>query len=327
MDLKTYNLELLEKTEKRLFELIPNTAPAQIYEPFRYIMSGGGKRIRPVLTMTACAALCGNADKALDAACAIEVMHNFTLVHDDIMDNSPIRRGKETIHQKWDMPIGILSGDTMVGYSYRFMNAYVAHNNYPRIIDALSTALIEVCEGQAYDMEFNDKKDVCLDDYILMISKKTAALLQACVNLGGLVAEADQAQLKALNDYAYALGIAFQIQDDLLDITADQSKFGKRIGQDIIEGKKTYLMLKAREIAADKEDVQLIQKFFDGNGMSVDFVPQVKAMYEKLGIFEIAQQEIEKNLNTAKNVLANLPQNEYVDLLLQLAESMNKRSF
>ncbi len=327
MEFKEYTQYLLQITETRLPELIPNFPPNEIYEPFRYIMEGGGKRIRPILTMLACGAVSGECEKALDAACSIEILHNFTLVHDDIMDNSPIRRGKETIHRKWDSAVAILSGDAMVGYSYRIMNAYNTQNNYPRIIEALNTSLIEVCEGQAYDMQFNSNQEVALEDYILMISKKTSALLQGCAILGGLVGSATDEQIKALNDYAYSLGIAFQIQDDLLDITADQAKFGKQIGQDILEGKKTFLILKAKELASDNTDLDLINQYFTNNGLAASQVPEMKQLFIKLGIFEIAQTEIERQLALAESAIKSIEQNAYTAMLLALSQSLNKRSF
>ncbi len=318
---------LLQKVEDKFLEIIPTFEPKVLYEPFSYIMEAGGKRIRPVLTMFACAAIGQDPLYALDAAAAIEIMHNFTLVHDDIMDNSPIRRGRDTIHIKWDEPAAILSGDVMVGYSYRALNKYIDNPNYPRMVEALSTSLIEVCEGQAYDMQFNSKKDVSVDDYILMISKKTSALLQACAILGGLAANADANQLKALNDYAYGLGIAFQIQDDVLDITADQAKLGKSIGEDIIEGKKTFIILKTKELVTEAADIELINKFFENNGLSQEYVPKVKDIMQKLGVFDIAQNEIETHLRNAHIALANLNQNEYTEMLGEMLNSLNKRTF
>lgn len=327
MDYKDTYSQLLKAVEKRFEEFIPNFDPKVLYEPFKYIMAAGGKRIRPVLTMLACGAIGKDPLYALDAAAAIEIMHNFTLVHDDIMDNSPIRRGRETIHVKWDNNAGILSGDVMVGYSYRALNKYTENKNYPLMVEALSTSLIEVCEGQAYDVMFNTKKDVTVEDNLLMISKKTSALLQACAILGGLAAGADNHELKALNDYAYALGIAFQIQDDVLDITADQTKLGKKIGQDILEGKKTFLILKTKELSTEKEDIDLINKFFAGNGLTEAEVPAMTALMYKLGIFDLAQNEIEIHIANAHKALNDLKQNDYTQMLGTLIDSLNKRSY
>lgn len=327
MDYKKEQKRLLELIEKRLTELIPNINPQELYEPFRYIMEEGGKRIRPMLTVLACGSVGGNPEKAIDAACAMETLHNFTLAHDDIMDNSSIRRGKETIHTKWNESVGILTGDIMVGYAYRFLEKYAKEKSYYEINKSLTTSLIEVAEGQAYDMQFNTNKNVNLDDYILMISKKTSALLQGSVSMGGNCAGANPEQLKYLDEYAYNLGIAFQIQDDLLDITADQAKFGKQIGQDLLEGKKTFLIIKAREIAKDIQDKELINKFFDNNGLPAEDIKEMKRIYEKLNIFEIAQNSIEEYLNLAKLALQKINQNDYTNMLLDLINSLNKRNF
>lgn len=325
MDFKSEQKRLLEQTEKRLLEIIPAIEPKELYEPFKYIMEEGGKRIRPILTMLAAGAINGKAEEAIDAACAIETLHNFTLAHDDIMDNSPIRRGKATVHVKWDEPTAILTGDLMVGYAYRFLNKYAESKRYPQIVEQMNRALIEVCEGQAYDMQFNTRKDVKLEEYLKMISQKTSILLQVCVGLGGNIAEASTDELSYLDDYAYNLGIAFQIQDDLLDITADQAKFGKQIGQDLLEGKKAFLILKANELAKDASDRALIDKFFNNNGLTKEDVPAMKAIYEKLNIFEIAQNEIEAYLDKAKQAIDKLKQNDYTSMLVELLNSLNKR--
>ncbi len=327
MDSKTEQKRLLDLIESRLKEIIPNMNPQEVYEPFRYIMAEGGKRIRPMLAVLTCGCICGVPEKAIDAACSIETMHNFTLVHDDIMDNSSIRRGKETVHKKWDESVGILTGDTMVGYSYRFLETYSNETSYREMIKALTTALIEVAEGQTYDMQFNTNKNVELKDYFLMIGKKTSALLQGSVLLGGNCAGASKEELTNLDEYAYNLGIAFQIQDDLLDITANQAKFGKQIGQDLIEGKKSYLILKARELAEDKNDIQLIEKFFNDNGLQKEEIQKMKSIYEKLNIFEIAQNEIEKYLEVATQSINKLKKNEYTEILLDLLKSLNKRNY
>lgn len=325
MDFKSEQKRLLELTEKRLLEIIPNIEPKELYEPFRYIMEEGGKRIRPILTMLAAGAINGKPEEAIDAACAIETLHNFTLAHDDIMDNSPIRRGKATIHTKWDEPTAILTGDLMVGYAYRFLNKYAENKRYPQIVEQMNRALIEVCEGQAYDMQFNTRKDVKLEEYSKMISQKTSILLQVCVGLGGNIAEASAEELSNLDDYAYNLGIAFQIQDDLLDITADQAKFGKQIGQDLLEGKKAFLILKANELAKDASDRAVIDKFFNNNGLTKEDVPAMKVIYEKLNIFEIAQNEIESYLSKAQQAIEKLKVNEYTSMLVELLNSLNKR--
>lgn len=213
----------------------------------------------------------------------------------------------------------------MVGYAYRFLNKYAESKRYPQIVEQMNRALIEVCEGQAYDMQFNTRKDVKLEEYLKMISQKTSILLQVCVGLGGNIAEASAEELSNLDDYAYNLGIAFQIQDDLLDITADQAKFGKQIGQDLLEGKKAFLILKANELAKDASDRAFIDKFFNNNGLTKEDVPAMKAIYEKLNIFEIAQNEIEEYLSKAQQAIEKLKANEFTSMLVELLNSLNKR--
>lgn len=327
MNYKEYSKQLLDLTEQELATYIPSFQPEEIYVPFRYIMSGGGKRIRPILAMLACGAISGKCETALEAACAIEILHNFTLAHDDVMDNSPTRRGRPTVHTKWDEPTAILTGDIMVGYAYRILGKYAGSKRFPEIIENLNTALIEVCEGQAYDMQFNTNPEVSLENYILMIDKKTAALLEASVKFGGLVADATDEQIDILvHSYAYPLGIAFQIQDDLLDITADQAVFGKPTGQDILEGKKSYLILKAKELASEPADLELIDKYMHSEGLTAEYIPVMKDMFARTGVFDAAEKDIDEYLTSAENALSKLPQNQYTEMLAALARSLNKRN-
>ncbi len=317
----------LNDVEVRINELIPVQEPNELYEPFRYIMEGGGKRIRPVLTMLACGAVNNDPYYALDAGAAIEIVHNFTLVHDDIMDNSPIRRGRETIHQKWNSAIGILTGDTMVAYAYKILYKYKDNKNYPEMIDALTDSILEVCHGQAYDMNFNTNQDIGFKEYYQMIGLKTAALLQGCVRLGAAAAGASKEEYEILNDYAYLLGIAFQIQDDVLDILADQTKLGKQIGQDIMEGKKSYIILKAKELVSDDDDKKIIAQFFQENGLDSSFIPIMRQIMDKAGVFTAAQNEIDTLLSNANSAIAKLKQNDYTQMLIHLNNSLNKRKF
>ncbi len=321
-----YN-EFLQQIEKFLDEYISFGEPAMLYEPFRYIVSGGGKRIRPVLTMISCGTVGGNPENAIYAGAAIEIMHNFTLVHDDIMDESPIRRGKKTIHLKWDEPTAILTGDVMVGYSYKLLYNYHSHNNHAKICKTLTDGLIEVCEGQVFDMMFNEKKDVSVDDYLLTIKKKTAKILETCVVMGAYIGNADEQQIEALKEYALNLGTAFQIQDDVLDLIADETKLGKHIGQDIIEGKKTWLMIEARKRVSRQDDKHLIEKFFDNNGLNESDIDNIRRILLDLNIIEDATNEAQKYFEKAKSALAPLEPNEYTEMLVWLADTLNKRKY
>ena len=315
----------IDAVENKIATIVPTCEPKEVYEPFKYLMSGGGKRLRPVLALLACGAVSGECMTSLDVAVAIEIIHNFTLAHDDVMDNSPLRRGRETIHTKWNVPAAILTGDLMIGYAYRLLNAYKEHKNYQLLVDTLSKSIIEVCEGQAYDIKSDTNPDVTLAEYFKTIGLKTSVLIQSSVRLGALVGDATEQQLSELDKFAYNYGLAFQIQDDLLDITADQTKFGKPIGQDILEGKKTYLVLKAKELATDDADKALINKYLHSNGLPASYIQQMKNLFEKLNIFALAQEEIDILTIKAKLSLETFGNNDYSKMLLDLISSLNFR--
>lgn len=304
-----------------------NQLPASIYEPFHYIISGKGKRIRPVLTMISCGAAGGNPEYALEAACAVEILHNFTLVHDDIMDKSPLRRGRQTIHEKWNEPLAIICGDLMAAFAYRMLGKYRNSNAYPEIIAAFTDAYIEVCEGQALDMDFEKVSVITLHNYLEMIDKKTARLLAGAAKIGGYCASAPKEIIVALNNYAINIGLAFQIQDDLLDLVAEQSKLGKRIGNDIIEGKKTYLIIKANEKAVNKSDKALLKEFSDKNGLDESRVPEMREMLDKLGVLTDAQAKIDEYFSLAVESLTPLGSDYYSEMLKWLVGKLNKRSY
>ncbi len=315
----------LDIIERRIEELAQEAEPRELYEPFAYIMQKGGKRIRPILTMACCGAFGGEAEKALNAGVAVEILHNFTLAHDDIMDKSPTRRNRPTIHTKWDEATAILTGDVMVGLAYQALNS-VETDNASEITGAFSQALVDVCEGQAYDMKYNDVKNVTIDEYLTMIEKKTARLLAGAAKIGGYVGGADEKQLEALENYALNLGLAFQIQDDLLDLVADEKELGKTIGKDIMEGKKTYLIIKALEKAKSEEQKDLLKKFIDNNGLSADYVKIMKNMFWELNVFDNAEKDISKYFERARSQLSKLPKNENAELLEWLLNKLNKRN-
>ncbi len=230
--------------------------PRNLYEPFLYIMKLGGKRLRPALTLMVTDLLGGDYRKALHAALAVEVFHNFSLVHDDIMDEAPLRRGKETVHEKWDVNTGILSGDAMLICAYRQMEVY-NEPKFKTLLQLFNSTALKVCEGQQYDMDFETREEVSVDDYMEMISNKTAILIAAALKMGAIIADADEASQEAVFKYGMNLGIAFQLQDDYLDAFGDTARFGKQLGGDIIENKKTYLYLKAKEMASEIEQREL----------------------------------------------------------------------
>jgi geranylgeranyl diphosphate synthase type II len=325
MNYKQKYSEYVDLIENRIIEVIPDIEPVQLYEPFKYIMKEGGKRLRPVLTMISTGIVGGDPMLALDSAVAIEILHNFTLVHDDIMDNSPIRRGRATIHEKWDSSIAILTGDVMVGYAYKLLPHSNICKRSDEIFKIFSKELIEVCEGQVLDMVFNEKKDVKMMDYLQMIDKKTARLIETSAVIGAHIGEGTKEEVEALRHLARYVGLAFQIQDDLLDMTANQSDFGKKIGKDVIEGKKTFLILTALQNVEDEEDKKLINKFINENGLSEEELPIIDDLFKRNDIYGIAQKEIDFFFDSALKSFEVLRKNDYSEMLLQLLQSLNKR--
>lgn len=234
--------------------------PRNLYEPIDYIIGLGGKRLRPMLTLIAADIFGGDAKKALPAAMAVEMFHNFSLVHDDIMDDAPLRRGHETVHEKWSLNTGILSGDAMLILAYRYFEDYepAIFRDLARLF---SKTAIEVCEGQQWDVDFEGRDDVSLPEYLKMIECKTAVLIGAALKMGGIVAQTSVENCQAIYDFGLNLGIAFQLQDDYLDAFGDPETFGKQVGGDIIENKKTYLYLKALEFTSGEERDALRQLY------------------------------------------------------------------
>tara|TARA_R110002167_G_scaffold108803_20_gene277768 strand:+ start:722 stop:1696 length:975 start_codon:yes stop_codon:yes gene_type:complete len=280
----------------------PSKAPINLYEPASYILGLGGKRLRPVLTLMATEIFGTDYKKALDAALAIEVFHNFSLVHDDIMDDAPIRRGQPTVHEKWDINTGILSGDAML------INAYQLFENYEgemfrKLAQLFSKTAIEVCEGQQYDVDFETRDDVMVPEYLTMIEYKTAVLIGAALKMGGIVAGASEKEQNNIYDFGRNLGIAFQLQDDLLDAFGDQETFGKQIGGDIIENKKTYLYLKALEQASEHQVQELLHLYSIKPDEPISKVNTVKDIFVESGAVTSTKEAIRSYTESAFRVL------------------------
>jgi len=238
--------------------------PASLYSPINYILTLGGKRLRPVLTLMTAEIFNSDHKVALDAALSIEVFHNFSLVHDDIMDDAPLRRGKETVHEKWDLNTGILSGDAMLIMAYQLFENYKP-DIFLDLAKLFSKTALEVCEGQQYDVDFETRDNVKTSDYLKMITYKTAVLLGASMKMGAIIARASKEDQDKIYDFGKYLGIAFQLQDDYLDAFGDEIKFGKKIGGDILENKKTYLYLKAIEFLSEDKKNQLLGLYTNNN--------------------------------------------------------------
>lgn len=279
--------------------------PNNLYDPIQYILQLGGKRLRPVLTLMTAEIFGSTYDKALDAALAIEVFHNFSLVHDDIMDQAPLRRGQETVHEKWDVNTGILSGDAMLIQAYQLFENYEGAI-FKELAALFSTTAIQVCEGQQYDMDFEVREDVTLSEYLQMIESKTAVLLGAALQMGAIIAGASPKSKTAIYDFGRLLGIAFQLQDDYLDAFGDPATFGKQVGGDIMANKKTYLYLKALESATTDQKQYLTDLFLIQPDDPTDKINAVKQLFESTGAAERTQEAIQAYTRQAFEVLSDL---------------------
>jgi len=299
--------------------------PASLYQPIQYILDLGGKRLRPVLTLMTAEIFNCDYKKSLDAALSIEVFHNFSLIHDDIMDDAPLRRGKETVHEKWDINTGILSGDAMLIMAYQLFENYDA-KTFQALAKLFSKTALEVCEGQQYDMDFETRDDVTIEEYLKMIEYKTAVLVGAAMKMGAIVAEASEKDQQNIYQFGKNLGIAFQLQDDYLDAFGDPKTFGKQVGGDIIENKKTYLYLKALEFSNDEDALQLQHLFGISPSENNDKIESVKQLFITSGSADATQQEIKNYTNKAFSVLEDIAiSEEKKQVLKQFGEQLMSR--
>lgn len=266
--------------------------PKNLYEPIDYILRLGGKRMRPVLTLMATEVFDVDYKKALPAATAVEVFHNFSLVHDDIMDDAPLRRGKETVHEKWNLNTGILSGDAMLILAYQYFEKYEP-TIFRDLAKLFSKTALEVCEGQQYDVDFETRDDVTIPEYLKMIEYKTAVLVGAAMKMGAIIAETSEENANLIYDFGLNLGIAFQLQDDYLDCFGNPETFGKQVGGDIIENKKTYLYLKAMEFAKPEEREQLLHLYSIQPNDNTEKVESVKEFFNQTGASNATKKAIE----------------------------------
>lgn len=277
-----------EIINREIATLVIDREPVELYQPVKYILSIGGKRIRPALVLMACSIFSGQISRAIKPALAIEIFHNFTLLHDDIMDNSLLRRNQPTVHKKWNKNTGILSGDVMSILSYKFVSDCSA-GILPGILDLFTTTALEVCEGQQYDMNYETRDDISVDDYIKMVTLKTSVLLAASLKLGAMTGGASPADSDLMYEFGKNLGIAFQIRDDQLDVFGNPEKFGKKIGTDIIANKKTYLILKALELA-DDESGKILKKLISTKNINPEEkISTIIEIFNRLGIREMAE--------------------------------------
>jgi geranylgeranyl diphosphate synthase, type II len=279
--------------------------PNNLYEPVKYLLDSGGKRLRPLITLFVSDLFTGNITNALPASAALEIFHNFTLAHDDIMDNSLMRRGKKTINSKWDNNTGILSGDVMLIISYEILNKY-EDPKYILLSKQLTQTSRLVCEGQQNDMDFSLKKDVLEDDYFKMIENKTAVLIGCSFMFGGIVSDLNTKDITILYEVGKNLGIAFQLEDDLLDCFGDQAKFGKKIGGDIIEQKKTLLFIFTQAKLNGDQRVEFENVFFSNKIDDLEKINSIKTFYESSGAIDYLKNKVEQYSANAKNLINDL---------------------
>jgi geranylgeranyl diphosphate synthase type II len=297
--LSSYSVYFENEIEKYQFPL----SPENLYQPLEYFLQLGGKRIRPLLTLMSSEMFGLPKESALQASLAVELFHNFSLIHDDIMDKAPLRRGKQTVHLKWNDDIAILSGDVLLIKAYQAIAKQEARH-IPMLLDVFNNTAVEVCEGQQMDMDFESREYVAIEEYIEMIRLKTSVLLGCALAFGAIVSDASEKDRTLIYEFGQNLGIAFQIQDDILDLYGDPEKFGKQIGGDIIANKKTLLLLKALELAKNNPKINVLEMLLiQDHELKVE---TAKSMFNSLGVLAFARDQMtfyqEKALNSLKEI-------------------------
>lgn len=298
--------------------------PKGLYAPIAYTMAAGGKRVRPQLAMIACGIFGGNEQEVAPAAMALEVFHNFTLLHDDVMDKAEVRRGRPTVHIQWNENTAILSGDQMMIEAYKLL-AEVPESKLHKVLRLFNEMATEICEGQQYDVDFESQEHVTIEEYLKMIRLKTSVLLATALQIGSYLAGANEAQQEALYQFGINVGLAFQIQDDILDVWGDPKTFGKAVGGDISCNKKTYVYLTAQQLA----DAELAEELHQWYGSVLDDntekIAVVKGIFEQLNVRAACEAVVEDYTQKALLILDTLPQNAATEQLRQLANKLNTR--
>lgn len=302
-------MELHTVISNQFDELDWNIEPKNLYAPIAYTLAAGGKRIRPTLVLMACKLFGGDISKAIKPAIAMEVFHNFTLLHDDVMDNADTRRNRMTVHKKWDVNTAILSGDAMLIKAYQFLENVDA-DKLPAVLNLFSQTALEVCEGQQYDVDFESREDVSLDEYFTMIRLKTGVLLAACLKLGALLAGAADCDAQAIYDFGIAIGIAFQLRDDYLDVYGNEKTFGKKIGGDIMCGKRTFLLINALKHGSVSQRQTILQLLKNNTIGSEEKIAAVTDIYNKLNMPEVCSIAMEEYYNKAIDALSSINQSD-----------------
>lgn len=319
--------EILSMVNEFLANLPYERKPKSLYEPIRYVLSMGGKRIRPTLMLLGYNLFKDNPEKILMNAVALETYHNYTLLHDDLMDNADLRRGHETVHKKWNANTAILSGDSMLVLAYERM-AQCDEKHLAKVLKLFTTTALEIGEGQQFDMEFENRNDVKEEEYIEMIRLKTSVLLACALKMGAILADASDEDAENLYKFGEQIGLAFQLQDDYLDVYGDTKVFGKEIGGDITSNKKTYMLINAFNLANDTQRAEL-QKWVDAKDFDrTEKVAAVTRLYNEIGIDKLAQDKIAYYFEQSKKYLdaVNVPA-ERKEKLAKYAQKMMKRQY
>lgn len=324
--LTKYN-EIHKLIDKHLSFLREQNTPSNLYEPLKYLFEIPGKHIRPLLTILTTGMLNGDIKQAMEPAVAIELLHNFTLIHDDIMDNSDMRRGRETIHKKWNNAIAILSGDLLLALAFQQIIKDVHLDCCKEVLLSFTESLIDVCEGQGFDMDFEKRNNVSEEEYFKMIYLKTGKLIENSLLIGGLIARSSEENLMKLRKIGEYLGYAFQLQDDLLDLTAVNPKFGKVVGKDLEEGKKTFIIIKAQEIFRKKDEIDLLKTFLNNKGLQENQIDMMIKYLNNNGIFDFVKTKIESYYNDIMLNVETFEDNIYKNLLKYQIESIFKRDY
>ena len=290
----------IERIEKKLNELELPTKPVKLYDPLRYFLQIGGKRIRPALVILGQKLFSPSASEAYPQALSIELFHNFTLIHDDIMDNAPLRRGQQTVHEKWNSNIGILSGDALLIKAYQKL-AEGAGERLESLMEVFNSTALQVCEGQQMDMDFEERIDVTINEYIEMIRLKTSVLLGGALEIGAIMADASDAHRRAIRQFGENIGIAFQIKDDILDLYADPDKFGKQVGGDVIANKKTMLFLSALSVAGGPQ-LEVLKQLLEETNIELK-LKRTKELFDHLNVRDMCHERMDDHYKRALNAL------------------------
>ncbi len=294
--------EILDLVNKYLDQMPYDRKPQSLYEPIKYVLSIGGKRIRPTLMLLAYNLFKNDPESILMPACALETYHNYTLLHDDLMDNAELRRGKATVHKKWNANTAILSGDSMLVLAYQRM-AQCRHDKLKEVLDLFTETALEIGEGQQYDMDFEHRNDVSEDEYIEMIRLKTSVLLACAMKIGAILADAPAADAERLYHFGEQVGLAFQLQDDYLDVYGDTKIFGKAIGGDIVSNKKTYMLINAYNRADDRQRAELEHWVKLEEFNPSEKIAAITRLYNEIGIDKLAKEKIEQHFRASKKIL------------------------